>query len=168
MHWTKRDMRTTRNLPIIRLPRRRRRTRSCFGERLIKIDVSYSFRMISHPTAVLPRVITEWPEPRKAKIIRVPAREVQTTLAQFPSKADLRHLKRIRPTGDGQMDILVGIEGDKQGDEDDERLLIVEVASRAPQSDAEWKVSSRIWPLPRPNCVTGNRVVFLLLSDHGF
>ena len=124
--------------------------------------------MISHPTAVLPRVITEWPEPRKAKIIRVPAREVQTTLAKFPSKADLRHLKRIRPTGDGQMDILVGIEGEKQGDDEDERLLIVEVASRAPQSDAEWKVSSRIWPLPRPNCVTGNRVVFLLLSDHGF
>ena len=47
--------------------------------------------MISHPTAVLPRYITEIPEPIKAKVVIVEAKDVQSTLKLFPTSA--RYLK---------------------------------------------------------------------------
>ena len=43
--------------------------------------------MISHPTAVLPRYITEIPEPIKAKVVIVQAKDVQSTLKLFPTSA---------------------------------------------------------------------------------
>jgi len=43
--------------------------------------------MISHPIAVLPRYITEIPEPIEAKVVVVEAKDVQTTLKLFPTSA---------------------------------------------------------------------------------
>ena len=52
------------------------------------------------------------------------------------------------------MDILVDLieSGDLE-----EPFLEVKVAARAPLSDSEWKASSLVWPLPRPNCALGSR-----------
>ena len=71
-----------------------------------KFSKNSLFRM--HPRAVLPRAVTEWPEAQWARIVRVAPRDVQSTLKTYPSPPDLRFLKRIKPTGNGEMDILVG------------------------------------------------------------
>ena len=54
----------------------------------LEIEFNYLFsRMISHPIAILPRYITEIPEPIEAKVVVVEAKDVQTTLKLFPTSA---------------------------------------------------------------------------------
>jgi len=105
--------------------------------------------MISHPIAILPRYITEIPEPIEAKVVVVEAKYVQTTLKLFPTSARLKYLKRIKRNIEGKMEILIEPEqkNDSFGTYKD-----VTIPARSPLSNFEWENSVKLWPIVRPNC----------------
>jgi len=105
--------------------------------------------MISHPIAVLPRYITEIPEPIEAKVVVVEAKDVQTTLKLFPTSARLKYLKRIKRNTEGKMEILI----DPEQENDCSRTYKdVKIPARSPLSNIEWEKSVKLWPIVRPNC----------------